>query len=190
MSDKKKLESTFINMLIVLTSISLVSAFLLGFTYTKTKPVADKVAQQKLENAIKAVVPEFDRLSEKYKVEGFDRLDLYTAYKGEEVVGTAVKTVSSKGFSGDVWIMAGFDSEGKIFNTSILEHKETPGLGTKMADSKFKEQVNGKDLQTFKLTVKKDGGEIDAITAATISSRAFCDAIQTAFDAYQKGGKK
>lgn len=190
MSDKKKLESTFPNMLIVLTVISLVSAFALGFTYTKTKPVADKVAQQKLENAIKEVVPEFDRLSEKYKVEGFDRLDVYTAYKGEAIVGTAIKTVSEKGFSGDVWIMVGLDAEGKVHNTSILEHKETPGLGTKMSVPKFKEQVNGKDLQTFKLSVRKDGGEIDAITAATISSRAFCDAIQKAYDAYQKGGKR
>ena len=85
---------------------------------------------------------------------------------------------------------SGLDAAGKVHNTSILEHKDTPGLGTKMAVPKFKEQVNGKDLQTFKLSVRKDGGEIDAITAATISSRAFCDAIQKAYDAYQKGGKK
>jgi electron transport complex protein RnfG len=189
MSDKKKLESTFPNMLIVLTVISLVSAFALGFTYTKTKPVADKVAQQKLENAIKAVVPEFDKLSEKYKVDGFDRLELYTAYKGEEVGGTAVKTVSAKGFSGDVWIMTGFDAQGKIVNTSVLEHKETPGLGSKMS-GKFQEQFVSKSPAEFKLSVKKDGGNVDAITAATISSRAFCDAVQNAYDAYQKGGKK
>lgn len=187
---KKKLESSFLNMLIVLTVISLVSAFALGFTYTKTKPVADKVAQKKLEDAIKQVVPDFDRLGDKYKVDGFERLELYTAYKADAVVGTAVKTVSEKGFSGDVWIMVGLDGTGKIHNTQILEHKETPGLGTKLSVPKFKDQVNGKDLQTFKLSVKKDGGEIDAITAATISSRAFCDAVQKAYDAYQKGGVK
>mgnify|MGYP001500247684 CR=1 FL=1 len=188
MSDKKKLESTFFNMVIVLTGISLVSAFLLGFTYTKTKPVAEKIQAQKLQEAIKEVVPEFDKLSEKFTVEGFDRLELYTAYKGEEVVGTAVKTVSEKGFSGDVWIMAGFDKDGKIVNTSVLGHKETPGLGSKMA-GKFQEQFKDQNPQDYKLTVKKDGGNVDAITAATISSRAFCDAVQKAFDAYQKGGK-
>ena len=186
---KKKLESTFVNMLVVLTVISLVSAFALGFTYTKTKPVADKVKQQKLEDAIKAVVPPFDTLGEKYTVEGFDRLELFPAKKGEEIVGVAVKTVSDKGFSGDVWIMVGFNAEGKIVNTSILEHKETPGLGSKMSGN-FKDQVMDKDPENFKLQVKKDGGDVDAITAATISSRAFCDAVQKAYDAFQKGGAK
>ncbi len=186
---KKKLESTFVNMLVVLTVISLVSAFALGFTYTKTKPVADKVKQQKLEDAIKAVVPPFDTLGEKYTVEGFDRLELFPAKKGEEIVGVAVKTVSDKGFSGDVWIMVGFNAEGKIVNTSILEHKETPGLGSKMSGN-FKDQVMDKDPENFKLLVKKDGGDVDAITAATISSRAFCDAVSKAYDAFEKGGAK
>jgi len=187
---KKKLESTFVNMLLVLTAISLISALALGFTYTKTKPVADKVKQQKLEEAIEAVVPAFDSLGEKYTVEGYDRLELFPAKKGDEVVGTAVKSVSENGFSGDVWIMVGFDAQGKIVNTSILEHKETPGLGTKMSTARFKDQVMGKDPKNYKLQVKKDGGDVDAITAATISSRAFCDAVQKAYDAYSKGGAK
>ena len=188
--EKKKLESTFVNMVLVLTVISLISALALGFTYNQTKPYADKVKAEKLAEAIKAVVPEFDELGAPFKVDGFERLELYHAKKDGEVVGTAVKSVSDKGFSGDVWVMVGFDSEGRIFNTAILEHKETPGLGTKMSLPSFKEQVNGKDPGEFKLSVRKDGGEIDAITAATISSRAFCDAVQVAYDAMKKGGDK
>ncbi len=186
---KKKLASTFPNMVLVLSAIAVVSSLALAFTYGKTKPLIEKVQQKKKEAAIKAVLPEFDELGKMYTVEGFGRLELYPANKGGNLVGTAVKTVSAKGFSGDVWIMVGFDKEGKIVNTSILEHKETPGLGTKMAESKFKNQVNGKDPASFSLKVTKDGGKVDAITAATISSRAYLDAVQKAYDALKKGGK-
>ena len=185
MSDKKKkLESTFLNMFVVLLAISLVSALAIGFTYTKTKPAADAIKQENFEKAIKQVVPEFDKLGEKKEV---DECVLYTAYKGEAVAGTAVETVSHKGFGGDVQLLVGFDAEGKIHNTAVLSIKETPGLGSNMTNPKFKDQVNGKNPAEFKLSVKKDGGDVDAITAATISSRAFLDAIGKAVEAYKKG---
>ena len=208
MADKKKLESSFKNMLIVLAAISLVSALAIGFTYTKTKPAAEKVQLENSKKALKEVLPAFEKLGEKYTVkvkeiegkkgkyevvgkdskEG-DELELTPAYKDEELVGTAVKTISHNGFGGDVQILVGFDAEGKIYNTWILlPIKETPGLGSNMKNSKFKDQVNGKDPENFKLSVKKDGGNVDAITAATISSRAFLDAVNKAVVAY-KGGK-
>ena len=187
MSDKKKkLESTFLNMFLVLLAISLVSALAIGFTYTKTKPAADAIKQENFEKAIKQVVPEFDKLGEKKEV---DECVLYTAYKGEAVTGTAVETVSHKGFGGDVQLLVGFDAEGKIHNTAVLSIKETPGLGSNMTNPKFKDQVNGKNPAAFKLSVKKDGGDVDAITAATISSRAFLDAVGKAVEAYKKGSK-
>jgi electron transport complex protein RnfG len=71
---------------------------------------------------------------------------------------------------------------------TVLEHKETPGLGTKMTDPSFKDQFNGKNPDSFQLKVKKDGGKVDAITAATISSRAFCDAVGKAHKTLKKGG--
>ncbi|MGB4293017.1 MAG: FMN-binding protein [Bacteroidales bacterium] len=70
----------------------------------------------------------------------------------------------------------------------MLEQKETPGLGTKMTEPFFKDQFNGKNPANFKLKVKKDGGEVDAITAATITSRAFCDALERAYNTLKKGG--
>jgi Na+-translocating ferredoxin:NAD+ oxidoreductase subunit G len=113
-----------------------------------------------------------------------DSIELYPAYKNGTLVGTAVKTYTNKGFSGFISIMVGITPEGKIFNTKVMEQKETPGLGSKMNDAKFHDQFNEKNPAEYNLSVKKDGGDVDAITAATISSRAFCDAVGRAYKAY------
>ena len=187
----KKKESTFLNMVLTLFIITLVASTALGYIYELTKePIAQSKIKKKL-MAIKQVVPEFTNNpdEEKYKVaspDGLDSLEFYPAKKDGKIVGTAIETYTTKGFSGLIKIMVGFKPDGTIYNISVLEHKETPGLGTKMADSKFKDQFTGKNPSGFILNVKKDGGQVDAITAATISSRAFCDAVQKAYDAYQK----
>jgi len=102
------------------------------------------------------------------------------------LVGTAVKTFTQRGFSGYVRIMVGILPDGTINKTEVLEQKETPGLGTLMLEDKFKNQFEGKNTNDFKLLVKKDGGDVDAITAATISSRAYCNALQRAIDLYRQ----
>ena len=189
-----KTESTFKNMALSLTLIALVSSALLGFVYEITKePIALSNFNKKL-NAIKQVVPEFsnnpnDEMFRLPTGEG-DSLDIYPAKKGDVIVGYAVNTYTSKGFSGNISLMAGFKPDGTIINISVLEQKETPGLGTKMVEPQFKDQFNDKNPGEFDLEVKKDGGQVDAITAATISSRAFCDAIQRAYNTLQKGGMK
>jgi electron transport complex protein RnfG len=70
----------------------------------------------------------------------------------------------------------------------VTQHKETPGLGTKMSDPSFKDQFIDQNPESFNLLVTKDGGDVDAITAATISSRAFCDAVERAYKTYTKEG--
>jgi len=85
--------------------------------------------------------------------------------------------------------MVGFKPDGTINRTAVVEHKETPGLGTKMA-TPWRDQFNDKNPGTNNLKVKQDGGEVDAITAATISSRAFSEAVQKAYDAFKKGGER
>lgn len=189
----KKLESNFVNMFTVLLVIGLVAALALGFTYSKTRPEIEAAALKKQEKNITAVLDgiTYDNkpLADKYTVEGFDRLELYPAKQGGELAGVAVKTVSPSGYSGDVWLMVGFKPDGTINRTSVVAHKETPGLGTKM-DTPWRDQYNGKNPGTDNLKVAKDGGTIDAITAATISSRAFSDAVQKAYDAVKKGGEK
>jgi electron transport complex protein RnfG len=127
------------------------------------------------------VLPEFnnDPTTEIIK-EG--ELEIYPAKKDNVLVGYAVKTYTDKGFSGRFWLMVGFKMDGSLKDVSVLEQNETPGLGTKMKEPKFKNQFLGKIPGIFKLSVKKDGGDVDAITAATISSRAFCDAVQRGYD--------
>ncbi|RLD43827.1 MAG: FMN-binding domain-containing protein [Bacteroidetes bacterium] len=189
----KKPESTFMNMVIRLFIIVGLAGAVLGFVYIQTFDVIAAAKKKKLEEAIGQVVPAFDTLNvyTRMPATGKDSITFYEAYKNDSLVGTAIATYTEKGFSGVFKIMVGFDPQGVIINTSVLEHKETPGLGDKMDKSKsdWSIQFNGKDPKTYKLTVTKDGGDVDAITAATISSRAFCDATDRAYKTYkEKGG--
>jgi len=183
-----KLQSSLKNMILSLLLISLVLSAALSAVYTVTKKPISIAQQKKVNDAIALVVPAFDNdpVKEMYKVDG---IELFPAKKEGKLVGTAIKSFSDRAFSGNISIMVGLLPDGSIKNISILEQKETPGLGTKMAEPKFKDQFNTKNPESFNLKVKKDGGNVDAITAATISSRAFCDATQKAYDAYKKGGK-
>ena len=195
-----KMQSTLKNMAMSLTLISLFASAALGFVYEFTKgPIEISLLNKKLD-AIKQVVPEFTNNpnEEMFKLptgEG-DSLEVYPAKKGDEVVGYAIKSYTNKGFSGYIGLMVGFKPDGTIYNINVLEQKETPGLGTKMVPEgtpdqpSFKDQFKEKNPVSFALKVKKDGGPVDAITAATISSRAFCDGVQRAYNTFEKGGLK
>ncbi len=178
-------------MVLVLTSITLFAAVALGSVYSLTKDPIAASKKAKQENAIKDVLPSFDRIdaAEVVEVEGIGSFNVYKAYdKANAFVGAAVESISKNGFSGDIKIMVGFDKEGNIVNYSVLEQKETPGLGTKMVDwfktDKGNQSINGLNPAIANLTVSKDGGAVDAITAATISSRAFLEAVRNAYAAY------
>ena len=180
-----KIESSFRNMLLSLTLISLGASAALGFVYELTKGPIEATKLAKKLDAIRLVVPEFNNNpdEEMYKLpsgEG-DSLEIYPARKDDKIIGYAVRTYSNAGFSGDISLMTGFLPDGTIHNITVLDQKETPGLGNKMSEPKFKDQFTGKNPSVFSLKVKKDGGQVDAITAATISSRAFCDAVQRAY---------
>lgn len=190
-----KKESTFLNMTLTLFIVTLISSTALGFIYEYTKaPIAvAKSAKQVM--AINKVVPDFDNSPikelKKVPVDG-DTVYLFPAKENGKLVGTAVETFTNKGFGGVMRLMVGFLPDGTIKDIAVLESKETPGLGDKIMKSKsnFSVQFNGKNPADFKLSVKKDGGDVDAITASTISSRAFCDAVQRAYNVYMKGGAK
>jgi electron transport complex protein RnfG len=192
MATKQKIASTFPNMVIVLTAVALISALALSFTNLMTLEARQLVEVKRTIRALKDVLPEFDNdpNSEKFKVDGFDELEFFPAKKEDRPVGTAIKTFSDDAFSERIWLMVGFDSENKIYRISVLKQRETPGLGTKMKEAKFKKQFDHKDPVSFKIKVKKDGGDVDAITAATISSRAFCDAVNRAYRALLRGGER
>ncbi|WP_166960950.1 RnfABCDGE type electron transport complex subunit G [Yeosuana marina] len=186
-----KKESTFFGMLLSLLVITLVSGFALGFVNDLTIEPKAKAKLEKKINALKLVLPAFDnnpvedvKMVTSDKVS--DSVEIYPAYSKNEFVGAAVIGSTDKGFSGLVKLMVGFKPNGDIENVVVLEQKETPGLGTKMTEDKFLNQFKGINISDFKLAVKKDGGDVDALTGATISSRAFCDATQMAYDAFIK----
>lgn len=194
----EKIKSTFIIILASLTCFCLIAGTALAVANKLTE---DKIAAAKaaaLQEAIKKVAPEFDNdpSAEQYRAATADgdSLTIYPAKKGGKLVGAAVETNTKKGFGGEIRIMVGFDADQKIVNYSVLEHNETPGLGSKMEEwfrtDKGKQSVLGRDMKGGALKVSKDGGEVDAITAATISSRAFLDAINRAYAAYAQGAGK
>ena len=183
-----KLESSLKNMILCLFLISMVMSAALGLVYNVTKGPIELSSKKAQIDALKVVLPEFDNDPTKDTRE-IDGLTYYTGTKSGQVVGYAVKTFTDKGFSGRFDLMVGLLPDGTINNIAVLSQKETPGLGDKMKTN-WKDQFKGKNPESFKLSVKKDGGDVDAITASTITSRAFCDATQKACDGYNKNFSK
>ena len=186
----KKKESTLTNMLVALLVIAAVSGGVLGLVYGMTKDAIAEVDQKKNEAAIQAVLPLDGEITYKadtlkYNYEGVDMtFPCNLAYdQNGTFQGAAVKT-SEGGFGGKIGMMVGFLADGTIKGTSVLSHTETPGLGANMT-GKFKDQFVDKNPADFKLIVKKDGGDVDAITAATITSRAFSKAVDKAYKAFE-----
>ena len=177
-------KSTFGNMVLALGIICLVCSALLGTVYAVTKAPIEASQLQKVNAAIAAVTPAFDNVPSE-DVRSVEGGEIYTATNGGETVGYAVK-VSTGGFGGPLTVMVGFTPDGTVYNTSVVSHAETPGLGAKIVDEAIapREQVKGKNPAESNLTVRKDGGEIDAITASTITSRAFLKAVDQAYKVF------
>lgn len=187
----KKLESSLKNMLLVLTGVTVVSVALLAYVNQLTQEPIAAANAKTLSDAVKLVVPGFtnDPISEK-KVEEVDGVEyaIYPASKDGQFIGAAVES-SSMGFGGELKVLVGFDAEGNIINYSLLAHSETPGLGSKSAEW-FKEgskgNISGLNPGKEPLKVSKDGGQVEAITASTITSRAFLKAVNAAYAVYAK----
>ncbi len=157
----KKLESTWYNMALVLTGIAVVAGAALGYVNNVTAPTIANIKAQQEKQA------ELDVLN------------------GQE--GTAIKVTDPKGFGGALTVMVGLAGDGTILGYKVLESSETPGLGAK-ADFWFQEGQKGDIIgkTAGNLTVSKDGGDVDAITASTITSRAFLRCINQAYETLAK----
>lgn len=174
----------------MLTAITLVSSAAVGGVYIITKEPVERAAKNKFTNALSAVLPEFDNIEDVVNVKSTDGsadIKTYKAIKNGEKAGYAVET-SALGFTQDIIILVGFDKDNNIFKIAVLSHAETPGLGAKITDPNepFVVQFEGKNPETTKLSVKKDGGDLDAITASTITSRAYAVAVKKAYDAIKQ----
>ncbi|MGA1824679.1 MAG: RnfABCDGE type electron transport complex subunit G, partial [bacterium] len=177
-----------LRLVFILTIICAVAAISLAKVYEVTKePIAYQRRLQKL-RALKAVLPDFDNEPDKDIKEvpfGKKNILFYLGYKGNELTGTAVKAVGD-GFGGSIELMVGIKPDGVINGVEILTHKESPGLGARIIEDKFKGQFKGRSLANTTWLVKKDGGDIDQITAATISPRGVTKAIDEALKLYKK----
>jgi electron transport complex protein RnfG len=198
----KKKESTLINMVVVLFVTTLVAGLTLGYVNDLTLEPKARARLAKKANALKTVLPAFDNdpVPAVIRVKSGssrDSIEIYPAFRGNGFAGAAVTGASEKGYSGLVKLMVGFLPDGTINNIEVLEQKETPGLGTKMKGEKFLRQFRGKmkgekflrqfrgkDPSSFNLKVEKDGGGVDALAGATISTRAFSEATQQAYDIF------
>ena len=180
-------KSSFKNMTICLLAICLVCSGLLAGVYALTKEPIDNAAKAKNEAAIKEVLPEeVAKIDEEKSIELDGVKYTYNIAYDEagNTVGCAVN-VAPVGFGGPIVIKVGFKVDAQtgknlVWNTKVLSHAETPGLGAKCSDPAFADQFKGLDPTVKTLEVTKDGGDIDAITASTITSRAFTDGVATA----------
>lgn len=188
-------------MLVALLVIAAISGGILGLIYSITKDRIAEVEKQKNEAAMSEVLQKDGIVIDRFETIEDEATGLVynVAYTADgECVGAAVKTFTNKGFNGRIDLMVGILADGTINKVSVLSQNETPGLGANMTTPKFKDQFNGQNPDNgFILKVKKDGGSVDAITAATISSRAFTDAVETACNGFKakkdelmKGGAK
>lgn len=205
-----KLKSTLPNMLMSLTIIAAVAAVALAGVYMLTEKPIDEAKAKKQQEAIMEVLPKLDstyfaqgdslRIAapdtvytvDSVKMDTISTIILHKAYVGKKWVGTAVEATSKGNKNtpfGDTFnLMVGFDTEGNIVQYVVLSQKETPGLGAKMDnwfknEEKPKQNILGKNPAKDNLTVSKDGGDVDAITASTITSRAFLETVERAYQA-------
>ena len=181
------MKSTLFNMVAVLFTVTLVASAGVGAVNMIT---ADAIAEANAlvtTQAVQNVLPEFDNTEISEQTIDDMTIVVYTATKGADTVGYAVETMSKNGFGGAIRLMVGFGADGKILNVNVLQQAETPGLGTKMADegNPLLASIQNKNSWEVDFKVKKDGGELDALTAATISSRAYYEAVARAYEAYK-----
>ena len=180
------MKSTLFNMVAVLFSITLIASAGVGAVNMIT---ADAIAEAKAvatKQAIANVLPEFDSNEQSEQTIDDMPIKVYTAKKGDKLVGYAVESMTKDGFGGVIRMMVGFTADGKINNVNVLEQAETPGLGTKMCDegNALLSSIQGRNSWEVDFKVKKDGGDLDALTAATISSRAYYNAVARAYQAF------
>lgn len=171
-----------LQLILSLTIISAVCAAVLAIVNNATKERIANLASLKAQNAAREVLPAGAKdVIEPCKDPDDASITAFIGYADAaktQAVGYAVPGTSKKGYGGDVSLMVGLTPDHKVITYKVLAASETPGLGAKLGNAEFVKQFGGKTAPSLK--VKKDGGEIDAITSATITSRAVCDAIADA----------
>jgi electron transport complex protein RnfG len=169
--------SSIVKIALNLTATCLISGVIIAATYFATAPIAAKKAVEQTQKTMKALVPQADKFEE---IEG--KTEWYKAEKGGEVIAYVVPS-ETKGYGGAIKLLVAVTADGKVIDYSCLKHNETPGLGDKAIKSPFKDQFIGKTAENLVVTKDpSDKEDIQAMTGATISSRAFTKGVKQAVD--------
>ena len=154
--------------IIFITAVVFASVGLVTWTDSITKDKIEEQKEQQIQSMLKEMFPSMSE----YTFED----DIYTIYSDGAGVGYAFLAVG-KGYGGDIDILIGLEDETTIKGITIISQSETPGLGSRIAESSFASAFAGLNIND--VVLRKDGGQVDAITGATISSEAVVDAVRT-----------
>lgn len=178
-----------LKLILALTLISSAAGLLLAYTYKVTAAPIAKAGKQESILALAAVLPPFDNNPSETRAsfkENGREWTFHVARKEGKFAGAAFESVSKNGYGGDISLMVGVTADGRVKAIHILSQHETPGLGTKITEAPFKPQFEGKPIEGTVWAVRKDNGGFDAVTGATISSRAVLEAVRNGIAVYSK----
>jgi electron transport complex protein RnfG len=150
-----------IKMILALVLITAVAVSIISVSYSLTKPLIDSAREKSFQQTVERIFPGSDsnrKVGEKYEV-----------YSNGILVGYAA-LASAKGYSSQIQLVVGIDLDNRIAGVAVISQQETPGLGTKVADESFLSQFHG--MSADGILLRKFGGKIDAVTGATVSSKA------------------
>ena len=170
---KQLINNEILRLGLTLMLIGLIASLALALTNQFTEKRIEMQLELQLKNSLHKVMPEAKHFK--------DKADYYESYRDDKLVGRVLK-VDAQGYSSIIQLLVGLDLQNKIIGVDVLSHVETPGLGANVEKENFLSQFKGKDIIT--LDIKKESGNIDAITGATITSGAVTDAIRTSFSDY------
>ncbi|MFB0527177.1 MAG: RnfABCDGE type electron transport complex subunit G, partial [bacterium] len=165
---------------LLLTVVASLAAWALSVTYKNTKPRIDAYAEQEAREARKGVLPE----ASKFELVNIGEQEYFIGYDGRgKRVGVSIRT-KTQGYSGPIEMIMGFNMKGEITGLKILNQIETPGLGSKIMEDWFSKQFIKLKTEDLSFTKEDPQGKIDAVTAATISSRAVLEGAKKLFNLY------
>lgn len=181
----KPVKSNLFNMIMAMAVVSICSAASIGYVYQKTKEPIEKSKTMKISSAVTEMLGNFDNkpFDERINLSKSD-LELYPAKENGVTTSVAIKSYSNNGFGGKIELIIGLLMDGTVTGYKVIQQNETPGLGTKITESKFSKQFVGLNTHNNSFELSKNGGEIDALTGATISSNAVVEAVKKAVAAF------
>jgi electron transport complex protein RnfG len=178
-----------LKLVLALGLISSLAGVILAFTNKVTAQPIERAAQAEVRQALSMVLPAYDNEPDTTVltvVESNQPWRIHVARKDGRYVGAAFVASSSKGYGDAIGVMVGVTAADIVKQVRILSQKETPGLGTKVTEAPFRTQFDGKPVEGTVWAVRKDQGDFDGVTGATISSRAVLEAIRSGLDVYAK----